>query len=106
MRYLPLFCLLLATLAWGQEKTPQPTVPPEYLPPITRDNDEQQALPATASAVPSDAAVLTIEGLCDQAAPSTASTSSPSCRTIITRAQFEKLTNAILTNMKPSMQRQ
>jgi ATP-dependent Clp protease ATP-binding subunit ClpA len=106
MRYLPWFCLLLGSLAWGQEKPLPSNVPPEYLPPITRDNDEQKTLPASASAVAPDEAVLTIEGLCAQAAAPTASASSPSCHTIITRAQFEMLINAILTNVKPSMERQ
>jgi ATP-dependent Clp protease ATP-binding subunit ClpA len=106
MRCLPLLCLLLGTLAWGQEEPLPSNVPPEYRPPITRDNDEQQALPASASKVAPDAAVITINGLCAQAAPSTTSPSSPPCQTVITRAQFEKLTDALLTNMKPSMKRQ
>jgi hypothetical protein len=106
MRYSPLFCLLLGSLAWGQEQPLQSNAPREPRPPITRDDDEQEALPASASTVAADAPVLTIEGLCAEAAPSTANASSPTCRTVITRAQFERLTDAILTNMKPSMKQQ
>ena len=107
MRYLPWVCLLLGTLAWGQEEPVPSNVPPEYRPPITRDNDEQQAPPASASRVAPDAAVITIKGLCAQAAPpSTASSPNPPCQTVITRAQFEELTDAILTNMKFSRKRQ
>jgi PPIC-type PPIASE domain len=108
MRYLPLICLLLfAIFAWGQEQSipsnPQPDLPPEYRPPILRDNDEQKAPPASASKVASDAGVITIKGLCAQTPPSAAS---GNCQTVITRAQFEKLTEALLTNMKFSRKRQ
>jgi hypothetical protein len=104
MRFLPVLCLLCATLVWGQqERTPVPSdVPPEYQPPILRDKDDQTSLPASASKVTSDAAVITINGLCKK--PGESSTSQ--CQTVITRAQFEKLTNALLPNMKPSLQRQ
>jgi hypothetical protein len=101
MRYLPLFCLLIATLGWGQEQMPS-DVPPEYQPPILRDKDDQAALPTSAANVGPEMAVITIKGLCDKSAtPST----SP-CQTVVTRAQFEKLTNALLPNMKPSFQLQ
>jgi hypothetical protein len=122
MRYLPLVCLLLGTLAWGQQKPAPPTVPPEYGPPVTsehddlghdslahdHDNDEQEAEPASASKVAPDAPVVTIKGLCAQTPPSatSASASNTRCETVITRAQFEQLTEAILTNMKPAMKRQ
>lgn len=106
MRYLPLFCLLLATLTWGQEQPVQPDVPPEYRPPTARDNDDQRARPASASKVARDAAVITIKGLCQKPAPPAGEASSATCQTLITRAQFEKLTDAIITNMRFSRQRQ
>jgi len=109
MRYLPVFCLLLATALWGQqERQSAPSdVPPEYRPPVMRDNDEHQTLPATAATVAPDAAVITIKGLCEKPDRSVSGEPSrTSCQTLITRAQFEKLTDAILSNMKPSMQRQ
>jgi parvulin-like peptidyl-prolyl isomerase len=101
MRYLPLFCLLITTLGWGQEQKPS-DVPPEYQPPILRDKDDQLKLPASAAKVSADMAVITIKGLCDKSATPSASP----CQTIVTRAQFEKLTNALLPNMKPSFQLQ
>ena len=101
MRYLPLFCLLITTLGWGQEQKPS-DVPPEYQPPILRDKDDQLALPASAAKVSAEMAVITIKGLCDKSAtPAT----SP-CQTVVTRAQFEKLTGALLPNMKLSLQLQ
>ena len=108
MRYPLLVCLLLGTLAWGQQIPAQPTVPPEFRPPATApatDNDDQEAAPASASKVAPDAAVVTIKGLCAHM-PSTTSASNPPCETVITRAQFESLADAILTNMKPAMKRQ
>lgn len=109
MRYTALVCLLITALAWSQEEPvqspDQSSVPPEYRPPVLRDNDEQQALPASASKVAPDAAVITIKGVCAQPT-STASPSHATCETVITRAQFEKLTDALLTNMKPARKRQ
>jgi len=107
MRNLLVLCLLLATSVWGQQEhqAAPSDVPAEYQPPIMRDNDEQRALPESASKVAPDAAVITINGLCQMTEPA-AVTSSATCQTVITRAQFEKLTDALLTNMKASMQRQ
>lgn len=100
MRYLPVLCLLLATLTWGQQ---QPVSAPTDVPP---DNDEQ-SLPASASRVAADAPVITIHGLCGQPAPQPAAeASSTPCQTLISRAQFERLTDAILPNRKASLQQQ
>jgi hypothetical protein len=105
MRHLSLVCLLLGTFAWGQEKPVPSNVPREYRPPIARENEEEPAPPA--SSVAPDAAVLTIKGLCAQPAPPSAATpSNAPCQTVITRVQFEKLTDALLPNMKPTMKRQ
>lgn len=102
MRYLPVFCLLLTALSFGQQDQKPSDVPPEYQPPILRDKDDQVALPTSTAKVSPDMAVITIKGLCDKSAiPS----GSP-CQTVVTRAQFEKLTNALLPNMKPSFQLQ
>lgn len=103
MRYLLLVWLLLGTSFWGQQIPASPTVPPDR--PSMTDNDDQEAPPGSASKVPLDAPVLTIKGLCAQT-PSTTSASDAPCETVITRAQFENLADAILTNMKPDMKRQ
>jgi hypothetical protein len=104
MRYLPLLCLLLGSLTWAQEQSAPSDVPPQYRPPITREDDEPHKLPASASKVGPDAAVVTIKGLCPQTPPAAAA--KDACQTVITRAQFEKLTDALLTNMKPSLKLQ
>src|ERR1700688_307173 len=108
MRYLPVLCLLLTTLSWGQqEHVAAPSDVPSKSQPPTQDKDEQESLPASAAKVAADAAVITIKGLCKQPAPRAAGeTSSASCQTMISRAQFEKLTDAIRPNMKSSLQRQ
>ena len=104
MRYLPLLCLLLGTLTWAQQPSVPSNVPPEYRPPITREDDDPHKLPASAAKVGPDAAVITIKGFCPQTPA--ASTSNAACQTVITRAQFERLADALLTNMKPSLKLQ
>lgn len=106
MRYLLWVCLLLGTSAWGQQIPSPTTVPPEFRPPTAQEPDDDEPAPASASNVAPDAPVVTIKGLCAQAPPSVASSSNPACETVITRTQFENLTDAILTNMKPAMRRQ
>ena len=101
MRYLSVFCLLITALSFAQEQKPS-DVPPEYQPPILRDKDDQLALPTSAAKVTPEMAVITIKGLCDKSATPSASP----CQTVVTRAQFEELTNALLPNMKPSFQLQ
>ena len=102
MRYLPVY-LLLVTFACAQQVPVQSTVPPQDPPPISRDEGQDQGLPASASKLAPDAAVITIKGVCAAAGQGQ---SRARCETVITRAQFEKLTDALLTNMKPSRKRQ
>jgi len=110
MRYLLLVYLLLGSSPWGQQQPVPSNVPSENQLPtasVNDDENEPQVLPASASKLPPDAGVLTITGLCAQVvSPSTAKVSNPSCQTVITRAQFEKLTSALQTNMKLSSRRQ
>jgi hypothetical protein len=51
--------------------------------------------------VPPDAAVITINGVCDKSAAATAD-----CKTVITREQFEKVINSIQPNMPKAQQKQ
>jgi hypothetical protein len=93
--------LLLATLAWGQAKPTQ--LPPR--PPVGADDDDEKPQ-AAASQVAPDAPVLTIKGFCpDQAADAT-NKPAAACQTVVTRAQFEKLANAISPTMKPRVRRE
>jgi hypothetical protein len=88
-------CMLLAAAANGQANSqpvlkPRPSNPVEELQPA-QDN----------SKVPPDAAVITINGVCDKSAAATAD-----CKTVITREQFEKVINSIQPNMQKAQQKQ
>jgi hypothetical protein len=105
MRYLPLLCVLFVAFSGAQE-TPRPSdVSPDHQPAQSRENDEKET-PMPAAKVAPDAAVITIKGLCAQSLPTSSGSSDSGCTTIITRGQFEKLTEALQTNMRPSRQRQ
>jgi parvulin-like peptidyl-prolyl cis-trans isomerase-like protein len=92
MRYLTAVCLLLAGLAWTQQSA----------------GAQQPDQPVTAAQVAPDAAVITITGVCAPPAPSklnpsaNPSAQTAACQTVITRAQFEALADAILNNMQPA----
>ena len=111
-----LMCLLLGTLAWGQAAPGTP--PPGNMPP-----PQQQAPPPDMSAsVPADAAVITVDGVCApkpaaaktttaaakpaSATKSTMAAKSADCKTVITKAQFEKLANGVAPNITPQLKRQ
>jgi len=101
-----LSCLLLGALAWGQAANPKPA--PASQKPSTPSNASQTA-PAAPSApeskaaeVPPDAPVITIDGLCEHPP---ADKSAP-CKTVLTRAEFEKLLEAVQPNMPARVRRQ
>jgi PPIC-type PPIASE domain len=110
MRKLSLLCLLLPlSLAWGQTEPNEPpagsaTTVDRNAKDSAKDKDDKQPLPDSAATVPPDAAVLTIKGLCP-GQEKTASAAS-ACQTIITKAQFEELTEALHPNMPPTTKRQ
>ena len=106
-----LACLLLGVLAWGQAANPtssQPPAPsqnpaaPLNAAPGKPAEDAKQALEA--SNIPPDGAVITIQGLCDN--PPADKTKASDCKTVITRAEFEKLVDALAPNMAPPARRQ
>lgn len=73
--------------------------------PPTGDDDDQGL--QTTSQVAPDAPVLTIKGFCpDQASNATNKPDAAACQTVITRAEFEKLANAISPTMKPRVRRE
>ncbi len=110
MRKSWLMCVLLGTLAWGQAA---PGTPP---PP--------QSAPAdTSAAVPPTAAVITVVGVCSAqpgtaaakgmaakpaTAPKSSSAKSPAadCKTVVTKAEFEKLASHLAPNVTPQMRKQ
>jgi hypothetical protein len=78
-----LVCVLLAGLAHGQEPSPA-------TPPVAGDAPEIKVGP--------DDAVITVNSFCADPSKTGAA-----CKTVITRAQFEKLTEALQPGMSPSL---
>ena len=112
MRKSWLMCVLLGTLAWGQAA---PSAPPPPQP--------AQAPADTSASVAPDAAVITVIGVCPaqpkpaaakgtEAKPATATkapatkTPAADCKTVITKAQFEKLASAVAPNVTPQVKKQ
>jgi len=106
MRKSWLLCVLLGALVWGQA-TP---APPQAQAPQAPAGD-------TSAAVPADAAVITVNGVCPEkpkeaaagtaAKPATpAKTPAADCKTVITKAEFEKLANAVAPNVTPQLKKQ
>jgi hypothetical protein len=81
-------CLMLATTALGQTTKPAPTLKP-------RPSESNELIPG--SNVAPDAPVITIQGLCER--PPNSNAAPVDCSTVITRADFEKLVNAVQPNM-------
>jgi bifunctional DNA-binding transcriptional regulator/antitoxin component of YhaV-PrlF toxin-antitoxin module len=124
MRKSWLVCVLLGTLAWGQAAPGTPSAPQSG----TIGNmarPEAPAPPDLSASVPPDAAVLTVNGVCPAtpkpaaAKAAAATTAKPAtadkgaatsktadCKTVITKAQFERLANALTPNMTPQVKKQ
>lgn len=82
-----LACLVLAGVVLAQSNLSAPGAP---------------AAGPTSSVAP-DAPVITVQGLCDKTA---GNTTAADCKTVITRAEFEKLMNAIQPNLPDAAKRQ
>jgi len=119
MRKSWLLCVALGTLAWSQAApgTPPPAQPRQAQgSPMERP--EAPPPPAdTSASVPANAPVLTIEGVCapqPKAAPAAkgttarpaAKTPATDCKTIITKADFEKLGKALAPNLTAQQKKQ
>lgn len=91
MRMSWVVCVLMGTLAWGQ--TAQSAPPPQ---PAQGAAANQPA--DTAASVADDAPVLTVTGVCDPQRKPLAASTSGECKTVITKAEFEKLANALWPN--------
>jgi len=90
MRMRWLVCVFMGTLAWGQAAQSVPPAQPA------------QAAADTSASVPDAAAVLTITGVC----PSQGASNSSDCKTVITKAEFERLMSALAPNANPQMKKQ
>jgi hypothetical protein len=106
--YRVLILLLLSALAFSQTTTPAPkpatpsaAKPKAPAPPAVKS--EAPAKPAAKAEVPPNAAVITIEGVCNGKVPATPS---PECKTVISRAEFENLADALDPAMPPARRQQ
>lgn len=117
-----ILCVLLGSVAWGQATSAGPTKPtgaaqsssssaasggqtpaaPLPAAPSTAAASASASKPPDPSVVPLDAAVITIDGLCDN--PSV--TAAGDCKTVVTRADFEKIISTVQPNMPFPQQRQ
>lgn len=125
MRKSSLVCVLLGSLAWGQAAPGTP--PPAQAAPTTGSAPMPQAQapappPDMSASVPADAAVITVDGVCPAqpkapaakgtaakpvaAAKPAAKTPAADCKTVITKAEFEKLANGVAPNITPQLKRQ
>lgn len=100
MRFQYLVCLLLAGLAYGQAA---PSAPPPgagaKAPSLTAPAEKAPDKAPEVKVGPDDT-VITIKGYCADA-----SQKGDACKTLITRAQFEKLAEALQPNMSPAIRR-
>src|SRR5438445_348946 len=118
MRESWVMCVLLGALAWGQAA---PATPPAGRPSAPGAPSKQEAAETndTAASVPADAAVITVKGVCP-AQPKTAATkagaaktdgasaktAAADCKTVITKAEFERLASGVAPNLTPQLKKQ
>lgn len=101
MRVQLLVCLLLAAIVCAQTPQPQaPAAPANGAPSGAQANPSQPSAPEPPK-VNADDPVITIKGLCTDS-----SLKGDACKTVITKEQFEKLTDSIQPGMAPPMRRQ
>jgi hypothetical protein len=101
MRFQCLVCLFLASLVYGQAVTPAappagqktPAAPASAAPAATPAAPEKQVTP--------DDPVITLKGFCPNSTEK-----GDACKTVITRAEFEKMADALQPNMQVPLRRQ
>jgi hypothetical protein len=93
-----LVCLLLAGLAWGQATNASPAANPQASP--AASGPAADAKPEAPPVAP-DAPVITIAGSCDNPTADKAD-----CKTVVTRAEFEQVVNAIAPTMPATAKKQ
>jgi len=99
-----LVCLLFPLLAWSQASSSAPSAQ-KQIPGTAATSPQPKGEPpeSASSNVPPDTPVITIAGVCD---PSTKKTPALECRTQVTRAEFEKVVDAVQPNLPPRNRRQ
>jgi len=92
-------------MSWGQaaSSTSAPAAQQSGAP-ATASGNPTESKETEAAKVAPDAPVITINGLCDN--PPAGKAADPNCKTVITRAEFEKLLDAVQPNMPPRVRRQ
>ena len=103
-----LVCLLFGAMSWGQATSPTPTLSTRPPAPAAGSASSGAAPGRNATAetsnVPPDTPVITINGSCEN--PPSDKAADTNCKTVITRAQFEKIMDAVQPNMPPRARRQ
>lgn len=98
-----LVCLLLVAFVSGQAAPPTPPAPaaPKGAQTAPAEPGKAPESPAPEAKVGPDEPVLTVKGFC-----AAATLAGDACKTTVTRAQFEKLADALQPGMSPAMRRQ
>jgi peptidyl-prolyl cis-trans isomerase C len=118
-------CVLLGSLAWGQAApSAAPQTQPPQAPAMNQMRPQVPGAADTSESVPESAAVITVKGVCSPqprpasqaiaAKPATGAKTSPSsaapadCKTVITKAEFEKLASSLAPSgsISPQLKRQ
>lgn len=102
-----LLLVMLCSLAWGQAANPAPAAGQSAAPAAqSQDQGPQlESLPPRPQPITATTPVITIEGLC--AKPSTPDTlKDPSCTTVVTKEQFDRLADTINPQMPLSTRQQ
>jgi len=101
-------CLLLGSVSWGQaasskavSATEKPVVPTTDAP---RDNSPDQTHRAASSSIDPDSPVIMVDGLCEN--PPADKVAAADCKTVITRAQFERVIDAGQPNIPARARRE
>jgi hypothetical protein len=96
-------CLLLVSLVYGQAAPPAtpPATPPAATTPTAGAPAGQSAPPAPAPEVKPDDPVITLKGFCTDA-----NLQGDACKTVVTRAQFDKMVEGLQPTMPPAVKRQ
>jgi hypothetical protein len=104
-------CLLLAGVAVAQSSSPSPSLKPRPASPA-QNTGSAGSIPGVAGAeasaetsnVAPDAAVITIEGLCEKGGGGSGTPTD--CKTVVTRAEFDKVANTFQPNMPVATRKQ
>lgn len=105
MTHRGLVCLLLLVAsAWGQAAKPTAPAPATPAPAAAAPMGDDMTAKPDPSKVTPDTAVITIPGVCDNM-PADKS-ASPDCKTVVTRAEFERLLDAVAPNVPAAGRRQ